>query len=74
MNFVMEKALADSNSSAVPDILRKGLQKNVDKYSGPWFDGVGPDTPKALEHSCGNRNKCVKYQLTINCRKIIMIL
>jgi endonuclease/exonuclease/phosphatase family metal-dependent hydrolase len=48
--ILLSKTLADSNSSAVPDIIRKGLPKNADKYSGPWFDEVGLDTPKASDH------------------------
>jgi predicted extracellular nuclease len=48
--ILLSKTLSDNNSSAVPDIIRKGLPKNADKYSGPWFDGVGLDTPKASDH------------------------
>jgi predicted extracellular nuclease len=47
--ILLSKALAD-NTDAEPEIIRKGLAKVADKYSGPRFEGVGLKKPKASDH------------------------
>ena len=46
----LSKALAEANP-ALPEVMRKGLPHRATRYSGPRFDGVGNDTPKASDHA-----------------------
>ena len=47
--ILLSKSLAKS-SSALPTIERRGMPKRATRYSGPRFDGVGKDNPKASDH------------------------
>jgi endonuclease/exonuclease/phosphatase family metal-dependent hydrolase len=47
--ILVSKSLAESNSNA-PDIMRKGLPFRAEEYTGPRFDFVGEDNPKASDH------------------------
>jgi endonuclease/exonuclease/phosphatase family metal-dependent hydrolase len=43
------RALAE-RSQSVPAIIRKGLARHADHYTGPRFRGVGVDSPAASDH------------------------
>ncbi len=47
--ILLSKSLA-KGSSALPTIERRGMPKRAARYSGPRFDGVGKDNPKASDH------------------------
>jgi endonuclease/exonuclease/phosphatase family metal-dependent hydrolase len=47
--ILLSKSLAE-NTEDEPEIIRKGLAKMADRYSGPWFDGIGQKKPKASDH------------------------
>jgi predicted extracellular nuclease len=47
--ILLSRTLADANSS-IPVIIRKGLPRSADAYTGPRFDGVGNSVPKASDH------------------------
>src|SRR5918996_3231040 len=48
--ILLSKTLADANSSIEPEIVRKGLPMNADRYTGPRFDGIGQEMPSASDH------------------------
>lgn len=48
--ILLSKTLAEINSSFEPEVIRKGLPKNADRYSGPRFDGIGQEMPSASDH------------------------
>jgi endonuclease/exonuclease/phosphatase family metal-dependent hydrolase len=48
--ILLSKTLADANSSIEPEIVRKGLPLNADRYTGPRFDGIGQEMPSASDH------------------------
>jgi predicted extracellular nuclease len=48
--ILLSKTLAEANSSVDPEIIRNGLARNADRYTGPRFDGVGQDMPSASDH------------------------
>ena len=47
--MLLSKSLAAASPGA-PDIMRKGCPKRATRYTGPRFDGVGEDNPKASDH------------------------
>jgi endonuclease/exonuclease/phosphatase family metal-dependent hydrolase len=47
--ILLSKTLAE-NTDDEPEIIRNGLPKIADRYSGPWFEGVGQKKPKASDH------------------------
>jgi endonuclease/exonuclease/phosphatase family metal-dependent hydrolase len=47
--LLLSRSLAAANP-AVPEIMRKGLPFRADRYTGPRFNGVGLDNPKASDH------------------------
>lgn len=47
--ILVSKSLAAA-SDAVPEIMRKGAPLRAVRYTGPRFDGVGEDKPKASDH------------------------
>ena len=56
--LLVSRALADANPDAKPEIMRRGMPRRVaqyqgplDAYTGPWFDQVGDDRPKASDHA-----------------------
>lgn len=46
----LSKSLADMNENSKPLLIRQGLPLSADKYTGPRFDGVGQNKPKASDH------------------------
>lgn len=48
--ILLSKSLAQLNTET-PVIMRKGTPKRAEKYTGPRFDGIGKDRPKASDHS-----------------------
>jgi endonuclease/exonuclease/phosphatase family metal-dependent hydrolase len=47
--LLLSRSLART-STAMPEIIRKGLPKRATRYSGSHFRGVGDNTPKASDH------------------------
>lgn len=47
--LLLSKALAQANSGA-PTIVRNGMPTRADRYTGPRFEGIGKDKPKASDH------------------------
>ena len=47
--LLLSKSLAAS-TPAVPEIVRKGLTKRADRYTGPRFPEVGEAKPVASDH------------------------
>ncbi|WP_445151667.1 endonuclease/exonuclease/phosphatase family protein [Baekduia sp. Peel2402] len=47
--LLLSSSLAKA-SPAVPDIMRKGMPLRAAKYTGPRFDSIGQDRPKASDH------------------------
>jgi predicted extracellular nuclease len=47
--LLLSRALAQ-NSAGAPTIIRKGLAKRADRYTGPRFPDVGLDKPVASDH------------------------
>ncbi len=48
--LLLSKALAAENGDALPVIERRGLRDKVKAYTGPRFEGVGPDGTEASDH------------------------
>jgi exonuclease III len=48
-HLLVSKSLAQA-TDAQPDMLRKGLAKNADRYTGPRFPKVGTNKPIASDH------------------------
>jgi endonuclease/exonuclease/phosphatase family metal-dependent hydrolase len=48
--LLLSKALADKNAGN-PVIMRKGMPHRAEKYTGPRFDEVGENEPKASDHA-----------------------
>jgi endonuclease/exonuclease/phosphatase family metal-dependent hydrolase len=48
--ILLSKTIANNNPSSKPVIVRKGLPLTADRYTGPRFDGVGHNNPKASDH------------------------
>ena len=46
----LSKSLAEKNSRSEPVIIRKGLSKKANKYTGERFDGIGDLRPHASDH------------------------
>jgi hypothetical protein len=51
--LLVSRALAEANPSALPTIVRKGMPTRAERYTGPRFEGVGRDKPKASDHCPG---------------------
>jgi predicted extracellular nuclease len=47
--LLLSKSLATANPHA-PQIERRGMPKRADRYTGPRFEGIGTDNPKASDH------------------------
>ncbi|WP_106401180.1 endonuclease/exonuclease/phosphatase family protein [Actinocorallia populi] len=47
--LLLSRSLAAANPDP-PEIMRKGLPLRADRYTGPRFNGVGLDHPKASDH------------------------
>jgi endonuclease/exonuclease/phosphatase family metal-dependent hydrolase len=47
--LLVSKTLAQANDTQ-PEIFRKGLARNADRYTGPRFPEVGPSKPIASDH------------------------
>lgn len=48
--ILLSKALANANAGAIPYIERRGQPKRATKFTGPRFQGVGDNEPKASDH------------------------
>jgi predicted extracellular nuclease len=48
--ILLSKSLAENNQTAIPTIIRKGVQRTATLYKGPRFEGVGDITPRASDH------------------------
>jgi len=48
--ILLSKSLAQLNTGT-PVIMRKGMPKRAEKYTGPRFNEVGEDRPKASDHA-----------------------
>lgn len=46
---LVSNALAEANPG-MPTVLRKGMPHRAERYSGPRFDGIGRNDPKASDH------------------------
>lgn len=46
---LVSKALAEPNPGS-PTVVRKGMPERAERYTGPRFDGIGRDKPKASDH------------------------
>lgn len=47
--ILLSKSIAENNNEA-PEIIRDGLAKAPNRYTGPRFDGVGQEKPAAFDH------------------------
>ena len=50
LDYVLPSTALAGASAAEPQILRMGLPKRATRYTGPRFDDVGEDHPKASDH------------------------
>ena len=48
--ILLSKGLAENNQSAMPTIMRKGIQRSATLYKGPRFEGIGDVTPRSSDH------------------------
>ena len=48
--ILVSKSLAEKNKTKKPKIIRKGLPKEADRFTGERFEGVGKKSPKASDH------------------------
>ena len=48
--ILLSKSLEENNQSAIPTIIRKGIQRTATLYKGPRFEGIGDVTPRASDH------------------------
>jgi predicted extracellular nuclease len=48
--ILLSKSLAENNQSAIPTIVRKGIQRSATLYKGPRFEGIGDVTPRSSDH------------------------
>lgn len=47
----LSKVLANNNPNAKPVIMRKGLPHRAKRYTGPRFENVDENHPKASDHA-----------------------
>jgi predicted extracellular nuclease len=47
--ILLSKSIAENNDEE-PGIIRNGLAKAADQYTGPRFEGIGQETPAASDH------------------------
>lgn len=50
LDHVLLSASRAAASPAAPEIMRKGQPRRAARYTGPRFDGIGQDRPKASDH------------------------
>jgi predicted extracellular nuclease len=50
LDYLLPSTALAGASAAVPEILRMGLPKRATRYTGPRFDNIGEDNPKASDH------------------------
>jgi endonuclease/exonuclease/phosphatase family metal-dependent hydrolase len=50
LDYLLPSTALAGATAAEPEILRMGLPKRADRYTGPRFDDVGEDNPKASDH------------------------
>jgi predicted extracellular nuclease len=48
--ILLSRSLAENNQSAIPTIIRKGIQRTATLYKGPRFEGIGEIAPRASDH------------------------
>jgi predicted extracellular nuclease len=48
--ILLSKTLADNNQSVIPEIIRKGIQRDATLYTGSRFEGIGDATPRSSDH------------------------
>ncbi len=48
-HILLSRSLA-TRSPPIPEIMRKGQPKRATRSTGPRFDGIGDDRPKASDH------------------------
>jgi predicted extracellular nuclease len=47
--MLVSRSLAQTNPGT-PEVMRKGMPLRATRYTGPRFNGVGQDHPKASDH------------------------
>jgi endonuclease/exonuclease/phosphatase family metal-dependent hydrolase len=50
LDYILLSKSITENTDEEPQIIRNGLAKAADRYTGPRFEGVGQETPAASDH------------------------